>query len=70
MDIAAEDCRLEGFVGGGSSRYYRAVHLPTGVIITIDGGTPSKREAMKALQAAVNKAADLDSSYVDQEKKS
>lgn len=53
-DISAKDCRIEGFRSGGTSRWYKATHLPTGTVVEFGNGLTSKREAMKALQSAVN----------------
>lgn len=53
IDIKAEDCRIEGFRSGRSARYYKATHLPTGVSVSLEYGTPNKRVAMNALQSAV-----------------
>lgn len=59
MDIDAKDCRLEGFSYGLVTCWtcwYRATHLPTGVVVEFKDGTTVKREAMERLQKAVNEA--------------
>ncbi len=54
-DILAEDCRLDGFnslVPSQPALWYRATHLPTGVVVEVMGTT--KRRLMEALQRKVN----------------
>ncbi len=54
MDIDSKDCRLEGFGNAAGRRWYRAIHLTTGTIAEFPNGTTKKREAMDALQRAVD----------------
>src|SRR4051812_19123844 len=57
MDIAANDCRLDGFHDALGSYWLRATHFPTGVTVETrqSPGVEGKRRLMEKLQAAVRK---------------
>lgn len=61
MDIDAQDCRLDGTSDGQATFWWRATHLPTGVVVEADriGGELSKRVLMIKLQAAVSARRDV-----------
>ena len=56
MDIVAQDCRLEGLGSNRVFRVYKAIHLPTSLIVEFANGL-TKREAMDRLQKAVSERA-------------
>ena len=58
MDIDAQDCRLVGFRAGRNALWYKAIHLPTGIVVEFANGL-NKREAMNRLQKAVDEHAAL-----------